>query len=425
MVVGEFPSFRHLQVFEAVARLENVSRAALEVNMSQPAVTQAVLKVEDWVGRKLFERSSTGTFLLEEGKIFHKRVQRLFDQVEAALSTELFPDAPPSILHSVISRLKSSHVNVFAAAAINGSLDAAVQPLGQSRSTVWRTARDLEHILERNLFDRGSGGAVIGPAVPNLATALTRACLELSEGAEEIALLAGNMRCRLFVGVQRLAHSSLLALTINEVLAAYPDASVKVVEGTYRHLLRQLRGGQIDIMFGPLECPPEITDVVEEPLLQDPYCVVCRRDHPLVGASQITLKDLAKVGWVLPGGVSLRSRAFLKLFRDAEEKPQSCITVDAVSTQISILASSDRVTLLPKYEIALDPLFSGLVVLPFTEQIPRIPDGLTTRANGITNPAQSCFRDRLRTRVEELGILLPPSGKEPRRSKSPKAEVLT
>jgi len=73
----EVPNLRHLRVVEAVGRLANISRAAQEVRLSQPAVTQAVSKIELIVGRSLFDRRQNGTFLTEAGEIYLRRIRRL------------------------------------------------------------------------------------------------------------------------------------------------------------------------------------------------------------------------------------------------------------------------------------------------------------------------------------------------------------
>jgi hypothetical protein len=43
MAPHDLPSLRHLRAFEAAARLESVSGAAREVNLSQPALTQSLI----------------------------------------------------------------------------------------------------------------------------------------------------------------------------------------------------------------------------------------------------------------------------------------------------------------------------------------------------------------------------------------------
>ena len=78
-------SIRHLKVFESVAHLQGVRRASLECHLSQPAVTQAIAKLEEQMGVSLLERCASGSYLNEFGIIFHRRTQRTFGQIEQAL----------------------------------------------------------------------------------------------------------------------------------------------------------------------------------------------------------------------------------------------------------------------------------------------------------------------------------------------------
>ena len=68
MSAPKVPSFRQLLVFETVARTENVSRAAAAIHVSQPAVTQAIARLEQEVGAALFRRRHTGCYLTEAGE---------------------------------------------------------------------------------------------------------------------------------------------------------------------------------------------------------------------------------------------------------------------------------------------------------------------------------------------------------------------
>jgi len=78
-------SFRQLKLFEAVGRLNSVRRGSEECNLSQPAVTQALAKLEAQVGEGLLERRASGSYLTDAGSILHRRVARMFDQIEKAL----------------------------------------------------------------------------------------------------------------------------------------------------------------------------------------------------------------------------------------------------------------------------------------------------------------------------------------------------
>ena len=65
-------TLRQLKVFEAVARHLSFSRAAVELHLSQPAVSMQVKLLEDSVGLPLFEHLGKKTFLTEAGReLFH------------------------------------------------------------------------------------------------------------------------------------------------------------------------------------------------------------------------------------------------------------------------------------------------------------------------------------------------------------------
>jgi hypothetical protein len=102
--------------------------------MSQPAVTQAVMKIEAWTGFKLFIRSQTGTFLTDEGRIFLACIQRLFAQIESVLEGGILRGATKEAVRTTVSRLKASHIKVLAAVAASSSFEDAALLFGLSRT---------------------------------------------------------------------------------------------------------------------------------------------------------------------------------------------------------------------------------------------------------------------------------------------------
>jgi len=409
----QLPSFRHLRVFEAVARCNNLSRAAAETHMSQPAVTQAVMKIEAWTGFKLLIRNQTGSFLTDEGRMFLACIRRLFAQIESALEGGILRGAPKPAVRKTVSRLKSSHVKVIAAAAGSSSFEDAALLLGLSRTTVQRTARGLELIVGRELYERTPYGLATNDAARDFAMSLQRACQVLREGLDEIALQRRKGSSRIFIGAQPLASISLLAAAINTVLSVHPDAQVRIIEGSYQFLLQELRSARLDVMFGALKRPNAVKDVLEEALFEEPYCVAARRGHPLSLRATVTIRDLTTMDWVLPGAGTQRRRAFELLFANEVHRPTSCIDATTVSAQMAILASSDRVTLLTPLELASEPQLNGLVALPIEIRVARSADGITMRSDWRPSPVQLCFLEHLRDRIRKAGLSISSSKSNP------------
>jgi DNA-binding transcriptional LysR family regulator len=68
-----------LEVFVAVAREGSFSRAAEKLYRTQPAVSQAIRKLETELGEPLFDRSSRDGHLTDAGRVLHDYAQKLLN----------------------------------------------------------------------------------------------------------------------------------------------------------------------------------------------------------------------------------------------------------------------------------------------------------------------------------------------------------
>lgn len=66
-------------IFYTVANAGNISRAAKELFISQPAISKSIQKLEESIGCKLFSRSSRGVVLTDEGELLYNHVSEAFE----------------------------------------------------------------------------------------------------------------------------------------------------------------------------------------------------------------------------------------------------------------------------------------------------------------------------------------------------------
>jgi DNA-binding transcriptional LysR family regulator len=77
-----------LRIFLAVAEERSFSRAAAKVHRTQPAVSQAVRRLETDLGEQLFDRSSKSGTLTDAGRVlqnYGQRLVRLAEETESAM----------------------------------------------------------------------------------------------------------------------------------------------------------------------------------------------------------------------------------------------------------------------------------------------------------------------------------------------------
>ncbi len=303
-------SLRHLKLFETVARLSSVRRASEECHLSQPAVTQAIAKLEEQIGVGLLERGAGGSYLNELGAIFQRRTERLFAQIELAL-IEL--GVPAGRAPMIASRMTRSQIRSLTAIAENGSFAQAARALGISQATLSRAARDLERDLRKPLYHRTASGIAATPAAAEFARRLKLAAREIEWGIEELDSAKGSLRGQIVIGAMQLAGSFLLASVLNEFISTYPHANVRISNGSSGAMLRSLRGGDVDFVIGLLRDPvPE--DLIEEPLAEAPYVIVARHGHPLFRQRRVMLDDLSAYDWVVGTPGACRRVCFDTLF---------------------------------------------------------------------------------------------------------------
>lgn len=81
-------TIKHLQIFTAVYRAQNITKAAETLFMPQPAVTRAIKELEGHYGTLLFERLKRGVTPTEAGHHLYRRAVSILENIDR-LNSEL------------------------------------------------------------------------------------------------------------------------------------------------------------------------------------------------------------------------------------------------------------------------------------------------------------------------------------------------
>src|SRR5437879_3303904 len=99
-ILGPAVELRHLRYFVAVAEMENVSRAALKLHVSQPALSRQIRDLEDELGFSLLERTAKSVRLTDAGRAFLDNARALLQNADDAVTkARAVASAEPTELH--------------------------------------------------------------------------------------------------------------------------------------------------------------------------------------------------------------------------------------------------------------------------------------------------------------------------------------
>ncbi len=131
-----------LRYFLAVVDAGNFSRAASTVNVSQPALSVAIAKLESAVGAKLFRRNSQRVHLTEEGVRLLARARAIEAEFNG-LADVLAPQGPPPVLRiGVLSTVPTSLMRGVVRASLGATPPEPIELVeGVERDLLARLAR--------------------------------------------------------------------------------------------------------------------------------------------------------------------------------------------------------------------------------------------------------------------------------------------
>ena len=386
------PSSSQLRAFASVAEAGGISRGAADLGRSQPAVTQAIASLESSFGVPLFIRQRSGLILTDAGTIIHKRVQRYFDEVRAAV-TACGADrgwGGPQV-DAKVSRLTRPLTVALLLVDELGSIARAAKLLGQRETTLRKAITSIESALEINLFNHEPSGISTNVSGRLLAARLRLAMREMEAAREEVAAGFGVENGRILAGAMMLAGNQLITSVLERFTKLHPQASISVVNASYDVLIDRLKRGAIDFVVGLQYRPSPAENLVEEVIAADPFVLAVRRGHPLAGHHPLTQAELARYNWVLSAPGTVRRDAFEQLFTDVAS-PVARVETHSIVTILSLLANSDVIAIMTQSELLLDKqLGNRLEALRFGPLMVESHIAMTTRRGWLPTRLQTAF----------------------------------
>lgn len=370
---------RHLRAFVKTYELGTLIAASRAVNITQPALSQGLVGLEDTLQAQLFLRQSQGMEPTEAAHLLYPRACSALDLIRS-------------------KSVSQTQIRAFIALARNGSYTEASAETGLARASLHRAVSDLEKGLGQTLVRKRGRGTELTQIGRNKARHYRLAQTELNAAADEILQQKGEYSGRIAIGAMPLCRARILPEAIVRFQSEHPSSEFSIAEGAHAELLEPLRDGDLDFLIGALRAEVPGSDLIQLPLFDDQPKIVARYGHPLKANSDAAdFSDLQRFDWCIPQrGVPLRER-WQDMFEAAGlEVPKVRVECGSVMAIRQILMSTDCLTILSPDQVAVEIEANWLKVVGTAPRDLIRTIGLTYRRDWRLTGPQSKFLETLK-----------------------------
>lgn len=188
-------------------------------------------------------------------------------------------------------------LKVFVAVAQAGSFSRAGDRIGLSQSAVSHSVKELENELGVKLLDRTTREVVLTPAGQQLAGRLERLMEELNATLLDARSVGHQLSGTVRVAASQTISAHLIPQCIAAASELFPAIRFVLHDRPQHWVLQSIRQGEVD--FGIVIDPVQPGDLDCEPVLSEPFLLLCRSDNPLAAANSVPWQALQGANLVL------------------------------------------------------------------------------------------------------------------------------
>lgn len=261
-------------------------------------------------------------------------------------------------------------LRVFQSVALHSSFTRAGDQIGLTQPAVSRCVTELEQHLGIKLLDRTTREVVLTEAGRSLAVRLARVLEDLDTVLLDVRGLATQRQGRVRVASSPTLSANLLPECIARCRQEHPKLDLLLLDRMQHDALASVLSGEVD--FGVvIEPEPGRSDELHaEPILSEPFCLVCPPTHRLARQRSVRWAALAGEPLVLLDHASGSRRLIDDALRQHGVQAPVAQEVGHVTTIFRMLDAGLGISVVPT--LALPPAgLQGLEVRPLTPRVER------------------------------------------------------
>ncbi len=236
-------------------------------------------------------------------------------------------------------------LEAFVATAEFRKMSEAAKHLYISQPTISQIISELEKEYQTKLFERSAKELRITPAGALLLKG-AREILTIHKALEQSMKTMNAIR-PLRIGATITVGANIIGKITEQMNALFPDIDISVNVSNTDHIEQLLVHNELDIaLVEGIICNK---DLITTPTLVDRLCIICSKDHPFAGSTNLRAEDLNGQNFILRekgSGTRAIFESFMKIqnvsYRVKWESNSTPAIIDAVSRNLGLGFLSER-----------------------------------------------------------------------------------
>lgn len=283
-------------------------------------------------------------------------------------------------------------LKAFLAVLDLGSFNEAARQLNLSQPALSRRIKGLEASIGAQLIERTTRHVAPTQVGRELLPLVRRLVDEFEDSILSISDLGGRHRAQVTIASVPTAAFYFLPRVVRSFNDKFPGIRFRILDLSANEGLDAVANGEVE--FGINITGAARADLNFTPLVDDPFVLACRRDHPLANSKQLTWADLAGHPLI---GVSKTSgnRAVLdQALAKAKVQLNWFYEVNHLSTSLGLVEAGLGISVMPR--LATPQVEHPLIAtIPLSAPTVSRTIGLVERRGGRLSPAAIRFREML------------------------------
>lgn len=301
------------------------------------------------------------------------------------------------------ARLKTRQLLLLVALDEERNIHRTAEALLMTQPAASKLLKELEDMLGVPLFERlprGMKPTWYGEIMIRHARMVLSS---LNQAHEEISALKSGLIGQVRLGAITDPATRLVPLAIARVKQQYPMLDVHVTVDTSDMLQPPLMSGKLDIVVARLFQQHDKTNLVYEPIAEEPISIVCRPGHPLLTIPKLSLRDVVSAAWILtPSGSVLRHRVDMAFRQQNLEPPMNVVETVSQLVITALLESTDMLAVISSRVAEHYSRYGVMKVLPLTFPSKMDEFGFITRRDQQLSPGATIMMSVLKEVANEL-----------------------